>query len=84
MARLAEDFADRTLGYGDPRLNEALQGYVLMAVAYRASGEAPCDVPTCPLHAADTQEGLLEAQVGTESGLCEKHVEMFNEIANGQ
>lgn len=81
MADLAEDFADRTLGYGDPRLNDVLEGYVLMAVVYRASGEGPCHVPTCPLHAANTQEGVLAAQVGSESALCEHHTELIEQIA---
>ncbi len=77
---LAEDFADRALGYGDPRLNDVLRGYMLMAVIYRATGDGPCDIPTCPLYPADTQVDVLDAQLGHESAMCPHHAELFHRI----
>ena len=74
---LTEEFAHRTFGYGDPRINEVCKGYALMAVFYRAFGEAFCDDPTCRLRAAKSQEELIEAQCGENTGLCERHEGML-------
>ena len=82
LATLADEFADRTAGYGDPRLNELLKGYLLMAVVYRATGDGPCSEPTCPLHAAETQSQLLEAQVGLESRICNRHRQVLDSIGD--
>jgi len=70
---LVEQFADRTVDYGDPRINELLKGYLLMAVVYRATGDGPCADPLCPLHAADTQQELLQSQLGDRSRICGYH-----------
>ncbi|MFP3903401.1 MAG: DUF6775 family putative metallopeptidase [Armatimonadota bacterium] len=78
---LAEDFADRALGYGDPRLNDVLRGYMLMAVVYRATGDGPCDIPTCPLYAGDTQGEVLQAQVREQSRLCAHHSRLIQTIS---
>lgn len=80
LEELAEQFADRTAGYGDPRINEMLKGYLLMAAIYRALGDGPCTEPTCPLYAARTQTELLQAQTGPESRLCPHHAEMLDAI----
>ncbi len=80
LDELAEQFADRTVGYGDPRLNELLKGYLLIAVIYRATGEGPCSEPTCPLYAARTQQELLEAQAGAQSRICQRHREILNAL----
>ncbi len=80
LLELTEEFADRTAGYGDPRLNELLKGYLLMAVVFRVSGDGPCTHPTCPLYAAETQEELMAAQVGSESKICRRHREMLDSI----
>jgi len=80
LDELAEQFADRTVAYGDPRLNELLKGYLLMAVIYRATGDGACSEPTCPLYAAGTQQELLEAQAGPQSRICQRHREILNAI----
>ncbi len=80
LEELAEQFADRTVGYGDPRLNELLKGYLLMAVVYRATGAGPCSEPTCPLYAAGSQKELLEAQAGPESRICQHHREILDAL----
>ena len=74
---LAEAFADRTLGYGDPRLNEVCKGYALMAVFYRMFGEAFCGDIQCRLHAARTQDALIKAQCRPKAGLCSRHLAML-------
>lgn len=77
---LAEGFADRTFGYGDPRINELCKGYALMACFYRMFGEAFCDDPACRLFAAQTQEELIAIQCGPDVGLCERHEKMRRSV----
>jgi hypothetical protein len=77
LEELADDFADRTFGYGDPRINELCKGYALMACFYRMFGEAFCDDEDCRLHAARSQEEMIELQCGPGVGLCERHRELL-------
>lgn len=74
---LAEAFADRTFGYGDPRINEVCKGYALMACFERVFGETSCPDPTCRLYHARTQEEMIAAQCGPKAGLCEHHQAML-------
>ena len=76
---LADQFSDRALGYGDPRLNEALKGYVLKAAFYRMFNEATCRTHTCRLFDARTQEDVITAQMGRRPGLCDEHGRMLRE-----
>ncbi len=74
---LSEEFADRTFGYGDARINEIAKGYALMACFHRAFGSTFCADRHCRLHAARTQEELIEAQCGPKAGLCDTHQVML-------
>lgn len=74
---LAETFGSQALGYGDPRINEVLKGYALMAVFYRLYGKGPCTDRTCRLYDAATQEELLACQCGPRARLCRRHSEML-------
>lgn len=74
-----ETFADQTIGYGDPRLNEICKGYVMQAIMYRLSGETGCDDPACRLHLHGTHAGALRAQAVEKAGLCERHQEVVAE-----
>lgn len=75
------EFADRTVSYGDPRINELLKGYLLQAIVYRATGDISCKNSTCPLHAARTQQALLNAQIGPDSQICAYHREILDVVA---
>ena len=77
---IADQFSDRALGYGDPRLNEALKGYVLKAAFYRMFNEATCRTRTCRLFDARTQEDVITAQIGRRPGLCEEYGRMLVEV----
>jgi hypothetical protein len=66
-------FADRTLGYGDPRLNEVCKGYLMQAVYYRLTGDTGCDDPACRLHVSSTHAAALRTQVLGRPGLCARH-----------
>jgi hypothetical protein len=70
-------FADRTLGYGDPRLNEVCKGYLMHAVFYRLSGELDCPDPACRLHLGHSHQAAMRTQVLGRPGLCARHSHEF-------
>lgn len=70
---LDSTFADQTLGYGDPRLNEVCKGYLMQAVFYRLQGETGCDDPRCRLYLNPTHTATLRTQVMGRGRLCERH-----------
>ena len=73
LEELAEQFEGETIGYGDPRLNEVLKGYLLQAVVYRTSGETGCDDTGCRLHIAYSHDEIVATQTAGGRGLCAYH-----------
>ncbi len=71
-------FADQTLGYGDPRVNEVCKGYLMQAVFYRLSGETGCEDPECRLHLSSTHRAAMRTQVLGRPGLCARHTHEFS------
>ena len=76
---LDELFAEQTVGYGDPRLNEICKGYMLQALYYHMTGETGCTDPQCRLHIVPTHVETLKTQVTGRPGLCERHREMLRQ-----
>jgi hypothetical protein len=74
---LAAEFAEECLHHGDPRLTEALKGYVLQAVAYRMTGIPFCEDPDCRLYNSHWQKELIRSQLGKDQKLCPRHQELF-------
>jgi len=72
-----DTFADQTLGYGDPRLNEFCKGYLMQAVFYRLTGETGCENPDCRLYLDRTQQAMMRTQVLGRPGLCARHRHEF-------
>ncbi|MEN6301584.1 MAG: DUF6775 family putative metallopeptidase [Armatimonadia bacterium] len=70
-------FAQNTIGYGDPRLNEVCKGQVLQAISFALTGESGCDDPECRLYEAATHEAVLHTQVAGKPGLCERHRDLL-------
>ena len=68
-----ELFAEETVGYGDPRLNEVCKGYLLQALYFHLTGETGCDDPDCRLHIAPTHVETVRTQVLGQPSLCERH-----------
>ncbi len=66
---------------GDPRIREALKGYLLQAVFYQAVGDPFCESADCRLYNAHWQEELIRAQTGPEAGLCPRHRRMLEEMS---
>lgn len=65
----------------DPRIREALKGYLLQAVFYQAVGDPFCESADCRLYNAHWQEELIRAQTGPEAGLCPRHRRMLEEMS---
>lgn len=76
---LKDEFADRFVDHGDPRISTFLEGYALQAVAYTFGPDADpfCEDPECRLYNAHWQEAMIEAQT---SGLCGDHKRLLSEL----
>jgi len=68
-------FAGQFIDYDDPRLTEAMKGYVLQCLFHHMTAEPFCDDPSCRLFNAHWQSELLEAQL-TSGALCPRHEKM--------
>jgi hypothetical protein len=79
-----ETLRERYLDHGDPRIAEALKGYLLQCLFYQATGEPFCPEPGCRLFNAHWQEELIFAQISSAGGLCAAHEEMLTSIAGGR
>jgi hypothetical protein len=60
----------------DPRTTDAIQGYVLQAYHYLATGEAFCANEGCRLANPHRHPGLIEAQL-REPAFCDEHAERY-------
>lgn len=78
-ADVEEIFADETVGYGDPRLNEICKGYILQALYFQMTRETGCSDPECRLHIVPSHVETLKTQVTGKPGLCERHRDLFVE-----
>lgn len=79
LAPIARRHAGRSLTYHDARLQTVMQGYILQAVFYHATGEAFCNNSGCRLYNAHWQKDMLHAQI--ESGkLCPRHSKILNDL----
>jgi len=77
VEELDERFGEETLHHGDARITKVAVGYALQALFYRLFGEEGCDRPNCPLRRVQTHDGLQEAHLSEESGLCDRHARML-------
>lgn len=73
---LEEQVEGEFLVEDDPRTTDALQGYVLMAYHYLATGEAFCDAEGCRLFNAHRQPALVAAQL-EDPPFCEDHAALY-------
>lgn len=87
-ARIAQDLArarvrqpDRQEPDRDPRLPEAIKGYLLQALFYHVTGDPFCDSKECRLFNAHWQEELIHAQMRPGADLCERHRQMVEKWA---
>ena len=71
-----ERYRGRFLERDDPRIPAVMEGYLLQAVAYHATGEAFCHDRECRLYNSHWQEDLLRLQLKTKR-LCPRHEDVF-------
>ena len=80
IQKLKEKFKGRFIDYEDERLTEIMKGYVMQAIFFQAVGDPFCDHKGCRLYNAHWQEEVIEAQLGAQYELCEKHQKMLMEL----
>ena len=76
---LKEEFKGRFIDHDDPRLTEAMKGYVMQAIFYQLTLEPFCNEKSCRLYNAHFQEEVFHAQFGATE-FCEKHEKMLGGI----
>ncbi|MFT4958459.1 MAG: hypothetical protein ACI9EZ_001787 [Halobacteriales archaeon] len=62
----------------DPRTTDRLNGYVLQAYHYLATGETFCEDPDCRLSNPHRQEGVIRAHL-RDPEFCEDHAELYGD-----
>jgi hypothetical protein len=78
--RLKEEFRGRVMDHDDPRLTDAMKGYVAQALFYHMTGEPFCQNKTCRLFNAHWQEELIHAQL-TGDDFCPEHAALLFQAA---
>jgi hypothetical protein len=78
--RIAEQFRDRFIDYGDARLTGVIKGYVAQALFFFMTGSPFCARKKCRLFNAHWQEDLIRAQIGF-GVFCSAHKRMLARIA---
>lgn len=63
----------------DPRIQDAVKGYVLQALFYYETGEAFCADTKCRLYNAHWQEELIESQ-STSPQFCRRHQSILDDM----
>ena len=77
---LKEEYQDRFLDHGDPRMTEALKGYAMQAVFFHLAGNPFCEDPDCRLFNSHWQEEVLHSQLDGRYEFCPKHETILKEL----
>lgn len=77
---LEDESNGRYLIHDDPRMQDALNGYLLQALFYHVTGDPFCDDKECRLFNAHWQEDLIRAQTGPGADLCARHRRILEEL----
>lgn len=81
IEEIGKKYKGEFLEYHDLRLNEIIEGYVLQAIMYYATGDAFCENKECRLFNAHWQKDLFYSQIENKK-LCDKHQGNLNELRN--
>ena len=76
---LKEEFRGRVIDHDDPRLTDAMKGYVAQALFYHMTGDPFCQNKTCRLFNAHWQEELIQAQL-TGDDFCPEHAAFLSQV----
>ena len=81
IEEIKEKYKGEFLEYHDSRLSSIVEGYVLQAIMYYATGDAFCENKECRLFNAHWQKDLFYSQLENKK-LCDKHHKKLKEIKN--
>ena len=81
IEEIKERYKGEFLEYHDSRLRDIVEGYVLQAIMYYATGDAFCENKECRLFNAHWQKDLFYSQLKNKK-LCDKHQEKLKELTN--
>jgi hypothetical protein len=84
VVELEQDLGERVLRHEDPRLTEAMKGYVMQALFYHIVGDPFCEDKGCRLYNAHWQEEVIGAQLGGDYQLCPHHQGLLDEMRRGE
>ena len=81
IREIKKKYKGQFLEYGDSRMPDIIEGYVLQAIFYYETGDAFCDNNQCRLFNSHWQKDLFISQVDNKK-MCKKHEEILIKIKN--
>ena len=81
IGEIKKKYKGQFLEYGDSRIPDIIEGYVLQAIFYYETGDAFCDNNQCRLFNSHWQKDLFISQVDNKK-MCKKHEEILIKIKN--
>ncbi len=81
IREIKKKYKGQFLEYGDSRMSDIIEGYVLQAIFYYETGDAFCDNNQCRLFNSHWQKDLFISQVDNKK-MCKKHEEILIKIKN--
>ena len=80
IGEIKKKYKGQFLEYGDSRMPDIIEGYVLQAIFYYETGDAFCDNNQCRLFNSHWQKDLFISQVDNKK-MCKKHEEILKKIS---
>jgi len=77
---LKEEYQDRFLDHGDPRITEVLKGYAMRALLFHLTGDPFCEDRDCRLFNSHWQEEVLRSQMDGRYEFCSMHEAVLKEL----
>ena len=81
VEQIKKKYKGEFLEYGDIKLPEVIEGYILQAVFYYETGDAFCDNNQCRLFNAHWQKDLFISQIENKK-MCKKHEKILAKMKN--
>jgi len=81
IEEIKKKYKGQFLEYGDFRMADIIEGYVLQAIFYYETGDAFCDNNQCRLFNSHWQKDLFISQIDNKK-MCKKHEEILIKIRN--
>lgn len=80
---LEEEYQDRFLDHGDPRMTEVTKGYAMQALFFNLTDNPFCKDRDCRLFNSHWQEEVLHSQLDGGYEFCPKHEEILRRLRKG-